>query len=1154
MPEPDSIQPTVDTNGAADVAAPGSTSPELRADSGSPATDPATSPEQCPARLPADQIGRYRVLSEIGRGGMGIVFRGRDLALNRTLAIKVLIDKYRGHADVERRFLEEVQITAQLQHPGVPPVHEVGRLEDGRPFFAMKLVKGRTLAELLKERRDLAEDLPRFLAVCQTLAYAHSRGILHRDLKPGNVMVGAFGEVQVMDWGLAKVLRRGVAAGEDALPTPSGDGAGLSQAGQVLGTPAYMAPEQARGEVDRLDERCDVFGLGAILCVILTGRPPHGSATADEALRRAARGDLAEAFAGLEACGADAELVRLARACLAPEAGARPRDAGVVAEAVAAYQAAVRERLRVAEVAEAEARATAAGERRRRRLTVSLAATVLLAVSGAAAAGLWWQHDRARRAAEQAQLERDVEADLIELASWQDRGEWPRAFEAAERAAGRLGPAAPESLRQRVEEARQELKRRYDRVVTDQAMEATLEDLRVPRQVDRDDVRAERQRVEDAFRKAFASYGVDLDRLSTEEAARRIEQSAIRDALVAALDHRAWIVMDLQAGDPSRLLEIARRADRSDWRRGLRAAIRAGDRDELKRLARLSELDEQPPATLVLLGQGLILLRAEREGVAVLRAGQLRHPHDLWLNITLASAKVEPAEAVGLWRAALAVRPTHPFLHHGLARALADQGQPAQAEQVYRAYLRRFPDSELSHFGLGTFLSSQGRLAEAEKSLRKAVELQSYDFVAWFNLGNALLKQDKPAAAEAAYRAALRVQPRYAEAHCNLGTALRKQGKRKEGEAAHREALRHNPVLAMAHNQLGTDLWDRGARSEALKEFRTAVRLDPQLREAQQNLGAALVDTGAYKEAEPVCREAVRLNPDNGQVRGNLANALKGLGKTTEAEAVYREALRIDPKSPFPAYNLGNLLVEQGKLEEGEKFLREAIRRDNDYPEAHCNLGLLLYRLGRFREGVGHVRRGHELGTRRPHWPYPSAEWLEHGERMARAEARLPAILKGEPPPREGGELVALASLCQYHAKRFAAAVRFYAAAFDARPALAEDVKAEHRYNAACVAALAAAGRGEDTAGLDDKERARLRACALNWLRADLAVYTRLAEKGKDDQQLVQRHLAHWQQDTDLDAVRDAKALAALPEKERMAWQHLWADVAALRKKVENKK
>jgi tetratricopeptide (TPR) repeat protein len=219
---------------------------------------------------------------------MGVVLRARDPQLGHALAVKVLLEEYRGRPELERRFREEAQVTAQLQHPGVPPVHEVGALEDGRPFLAMKLIRGRALADLLKERRGSSEDLPRFLGifeqVCQTVAYAHSKGALHRDLKPGNVMVGAFGEVQVMNWGLAKVLSQPAATGPGSTPPgPEGPGAvrtvrsgtagAESAAGTVLGTLAYMAPEAARGEVEQLDARCDVFGLGAVLYEVLTGQP-----------------------------------------------------------------------------------------------------------------------------------------------------------------------------------------------------------------------------------------------------------------------------------------------------------------------------------------------------------------------------------------------------------------------------------------------------------------------------------------------------------------------------------------------------------------------------------------------------------------------------------------------------------------------------------------------------------------------------------------------------------------------------------------------------------------------------------------------------------------------------------------------------------------
>jgi hypothetical protein len=156
------------------------------------------------------RAGRYRLAGELGGGGMGLVFRAVDSECDRILAVKVLRPEYQGEPAAVARFTFEARLTARLQHPSIPPVHEVGRLDDGRPFFAMKLIEGRTLAQLLAERKSAAEELPRWLAlfgqVTRTMAYAHSEGIIHRDLKPGNIMVGAFGEVQVMDWGLAKVL------------------------------------------------------------------------------------------------------------------------------------------------------------------------------------------------------------------------------------------------------------------------------------------------------------------------------------------------------------------------------------------------------------------------------------------------------------------------------------------------------------------------------------------------------------------------------------------------------------------------------------------------------------------------------------------------------------------------------------------------------------------------------------------------------------------------------------------------------------------------------------------------------------------------------------------------------------------------------------
>ena len=297
----------------------------------------------------ADTSIRYRIDGEIARGGMGAVLKGRDPDLGRDVAVKVLREDLRENGDMVRRFVEEAQIGGQLQHPGVVPIYELGTFADRRPFFAMKLVKGHTLAQLLADRKGPADDLPRFLsifeAVCQTMAYAHARGVIHRDLKPSNVMVGSFGEVQVMDWGLAKVLPRGGVADDAragkterqetviATARSGSDEPDLSHAGSIMGTPSYMAPEQARGEIDWIDDRADVFALGSILCEILTGEPAFTGRSAGEIQRKAALGDTADALARLEACGADAELIALAKDCLAREREDRPRDASAVADA-----------------------------------------------------------------------------------------------------------------------------------------------------------------------------------------------------------------------------------------------------------------------------------------------------------------------------------------------------------------------------------------------------------------------------------------------------------------------------------------------------------------------------------------------------------------------------------------------------------------------------------------------------------------------------------------------------------------------------------------------------------------------------------------------------------------------------------------------------
>ena len=439
-----------------------------------------------PAKPPAAPTlpPRYRPVERAGVGGIGQVWRVEDANLGRDLAVK-LLRRDRRTPEHAARLAREALLTGRLQHPGVPPVVEQGTCADGGPFFAMKLVGGRTLRDLLKEERKAsagasaprapdAKVLTVFRQVCDAVGYAHSEGVIHRDLKPSNVMVGGHGEVQVMDWGMARLVRGEVegaaeestflamaaasppplggaddataltAAGDDGtvIPPPPGTaaaggstdaeaptltpGAGstvpddplatMTRAGVGMGTPAYMAPEQARGEP--VDARADVFGLGAVLCTVLTGKAPFAGGDAVWAFKKSAAADLADALARLDACDADDELKALCRRCLAPLPAGRPADGTAVADAVRAYEDGVRDRLRRTELAAAAAEVRVAEEKKRRQLRRLLGLVVIFAaLLTVGVAGTGWFAREANVQRNRIAIERDevaAQRDLVQ--------------------------------------------------------------------------------------------------------------------------------------------------------------------------------------------------------------------------------------------------------------------------------------------------------------------------------------------------------------------------------------------------------------------------------------------------------------------------------------------------------------------------------------------------------------------------------------------------------------------------------------------------------------------------------------------------------------------------------------------------------------------
>ena len=262
-----------------------------------PAGNASTAPGSHGVDPSAPTRDRFALLHLHASGGIGRVWRAHDDVLGRQVALKELRPDRSGHASTAARFLAEARITGQLEHPGIVPVYELSGRPGDPPFYTMRFIKGLTLSEVVQayhQKRtagqakplDLRTLLDAFVTVCNTLAYAHARGVIHRDLKGANVVVGSYGEVVVLDWGLAKVIGHSDDPDTAAVTPLSGHHVDETMQGQVFGTPAYMPPEQAAGRQDLIDARSDVYGLGAILYEILTGRPPYHGASASEVLTK----------------------------------------------------------------------------------------------------------------------------------------------------------------------------------------------------------------------------------------------------------------------------------------------------------------------------------------------------------------------------------------------------------------------------------------------------------------------------------------------------------------------------------------------------------------------------------------------------------------------------------------------------------------------------------------------------------------------------------------------------------------------------------------------------------------------------------------------------------------------------------------------------
>jgi tetratricopeptide (TPR) repeat protein len=621
------------------------------------------------------------------------------------------------------------------------------------------------------------------------------------------------------------------------------------------------------------------------------------------------------------------------------------------------------------------------------------------------------------------------------------------------------------------------------------------------------------------YARVLTGYGIDLT--APRQAAARVRSSRARDALLAALDD--WRRATGDAAQRRRLEEVLDAAEPNPdaFRMRWRAAVRRQDGEALASLAEEPAAQRLPALAVLNLAEDLQELSGFAAATRLLRSGVERYPGSFLLNSQLGflfslRGSPQPQEGVHYMAVTRALRPDSPAVLVNLGAARFHTRDVDGAIRDYRKALQMNPRMAPALANLGAALEARGEEEAARRACREALRIDP-GYAPAYNVLGCALQDDDLAGAIRAYRKAIQLDPNFAVARTNLACALELQGDRDGAIDELAAAIRADPRFAVAHYNLGNMLTRRGDHA-AICAYRRAIQADPHHVLACVNLGSALLEHGDPRGAIAVLRWALQVPRDRAPVRP-----------------------QVHPGGVY--YLLGLALAKKGDPGEAIRAYRKAIEVNPAFAEAHCNLGHELREQGQFAEALGCLRKGHELGSRRKDWRYPSAEWVRHAEELVALDARLAKVLAGQARPATIEETLRLASLCQQPFKQLhAASARLYAAAFAAAPNRAADLPSQHRYNAACAAALAGCGQGKDAGHLEDRDRGRLRQQARDWLRADLTEHARSLEDGSSETcAAVEQTLHRWQQDAALAGVRGD--LAALPEGERPAWRQLWADV-----------
>ncbi len=834
---------------------------------------------------------RFRILRPHAQGGLGAVFVALDNELNREVALKQILDHHADNPVSRQRFLIEAEITGGLEHPGIVPVHGLGTYAGGRPYYAMRLIKGDSLKEAIKRFHDdvtltsdpagrslaLRKLLRTFTDVCNAIDYAHSRGVLHRDIKPANIIVGKHGETLVVDWGLAKPLGRvepGQESGERTLVPSSASGSAETLPGSALGTPAYMSPEQASGELDRMGSRSDVYSLGATLYCLLTGRPPFESADIGEVLGKVQRGEFVPPRSldptidpALEAVCKKAMALRPEGRYATCKALADDVERWMADEPVTAWREPFTRRAR-------------RWARRNRTVVTSLSAAVLVARAGTAL--VLAVQTQANGRLKQANIDLAVANRLVtkanadlKLASAREKQRFDLAMEAIKLFHGEVGDDLVlkadqfKPLRDKLLKGAAEFYAKLERLLEGQPDRASrgamgnayfaLGDLTAKI--------GDKPAALAAHRKGLAVR----KELASEPAADALARGDVASSLFAAG------ILLIETANPAEALarfEEARdlleglppRGPGSDGRRALLGSIYGG-------IGVMLEKTGKPAAAAAALERSVdTLTRLADDNPAVTEfRSRLVSTYNIIGNLQSGTGK--PIEALSSLRLALAI-----------GRKLADDN-PAVTQ-----FQNQLADA---YNNIGFLQAQTGKPGEALQSYRRAVAIQQK------------LAHDNPAVTD--------FRSRLAGTHNNIGNLQSGAGKPVEALDSYRLAL---AIL----QKLADD-------NPAFSEFRN------RLADSHTNIGWLLVQSGRAAEAVAECSRAeaiqTRLVEDNPSVpdyrnrlascQTNSATALLCLGRAAQARALCERAVRLeealvkdDPETAEYRVRLGESLLRRG--------------------------------------------------------------------------------------------------------------------------------------------------------------------------------------------------------------------------------------------------